>query len=472
MKFPYPVGTMIEVPRGALTADAIAGVAEFFSFGTNDLTQTTLGVSRDDAGRFLAPYVDEFEIYARDPFESIDQDGRRRAHADRRREGPRRCDRKLKIGICGEHGGEPASVRVLPPRRPRLRLVLAVPGADRPARGGAGGDSSADLKSLARSAELSGGQGDPRVTPCLKGKSRMGRRERARLFGVLGDPVEHSLSPAMQNAAFAAARLPHLYLRYRVAPGGLAHAFDEARRLGMGGLNLTVPLKEAVLPLVDELSPAAARIGAVNTVVFRGSRLRGDNTDARGFLRSLAGRVRLRGATAVIIGAGGAARAVGAALVDGGIDRDRRRESDAWRGRRPSAARSRRWARRAPRPYLSPRLPTAPPSPTSHSSSTRRRRASTAAVHASASPRRRRAACSSIWSTARAPHASSPAPRGPAGRRSTAARMLLHQGALAFEAWTGRRRRWRRWPHALDRCRAAIDPAAAPPARLTTTALE
>ena len=149
----------------------------------------------------------------------------------------------------------------------------------------------------------------------------MGRRERAQLFGVLGDPVEHSLSPRMQNAAFAAARLPHLYLRYRVAPGGLAHAFDEARRLGMGGLNLTVPLKEAALPLVDELSPAAARIGAVNTVVFRGNRLRGDNTDARGFLRSLAGRVRLRGATAVVIGAGGAARAVGAALIDGGIDR-------------------------------------------------------------------------------------------------------------------------------------------------------
>lgn len=149
----------------------------------------------------------------------------------------------------------------------------------------------------------------------------MGRRERAQLFGVLGDPVEHSLSPRMQNAAFAAAGLPHLYLRYRVAPRGLARAFDEARRLGMGGLNLTVPLKEAALSLVDELSPAAARIGAVNTIVFRGRRLRGDNTDARGFLRSLAGRVRLRGATAVIVGAGGAARAVGTALVDGGVGR-------------------------------------------------------------------------------------------------------------------------------------------------------
>jgi pyruvate,orthophosphate dikinase len=107
-KFKYLVGTMIEVPRGAITAGEIAGVAEFFSFGTNDLTQTTLGVSRDDAGRFLLPYVEK-EIYARDPFESIDRDGvgflMRHAVTEGRKVHP-----KLKIGICGEHGGEPASV--------------------------------------------------------------------------------------------------------------------------------------------------------------------------------------------------------------------------------------------------------------------------------------------------------------------------------------------------------------------------
>jgi pyruvate,orthophosphate dikinase len=110
VRFRYLVGTMIEVPRGALTAGEIAGVAEFFSFGTNDLTQTTLGVSRDDAARFLGPYVGQFEIYARDPFESIDQDGvgalMRIAVAQGRKTTP-----KLKIGICGEHGGEAASVR-------------------------------------------------------------------------------------------------------------------------------------------------------------------------------------------------------------------------------------------------------------------------------------------------------------------------------------------------------------------------
>jgi pyruvate,orthophosphate dikinase len=108
VSFKYLVGTMIEIPRGAVTADEIAGVAEFFSFGTNDLTQTTLGVSRDDAGRFLTPYV-EREIYARDPFEAIDREGvgliMRMAVEKGRRTRP-----TLKIGICGEHGGEPSSV--------------------------------------------------------------------------------------------------------------------------------------------------------------------------------------------------------------------------------------------------------------------------------------------------------------------------------------------------------------------------
>jgi pyruvate,orthophosphate dikinase len=105
----YTVGTMIEVPRGALTADAIAGVAEFFSFGTNDLTQTTLGVSRDDAARFLVPYVREFEIYAKDPFESLDQVGVGaliRIAVEKGRE----TRSQLKVGICGEHGGDPDSV--------------------------------------------------------------------------------------------------------------------------------------------------------------------------------------------------------------------------------------------------------------------------------------------------------------------------------------------------------------------------
>ncbi|HET8732968.1 MAG TPA: putative PEP-binding protein, partial [Anaeromyxobacteraceae bacterium] len=104
----YLVGTMIEVPRGAVTAGAIAGTAEFFSFGTNDLTQTAFGLSRDDTGPVVAAYVEK-GIWPSDPFVTIDREGvgllmRLAAEAGRRtRPG-------LKLGICGEHGGDPASV--------------------------------------------------------------------------------------------------------------------------------------------------------------------------------------------------------------------------------------------------------------------------------------------------------------------------------------------------------------------------
>jgi pyruvate,orthophosphate dikinase len=108
VKFRYLVGTMIEIPRGAITADEIATVAEFFSFGTNDLTQTTLGVSRDDAARFLVPYV-EMEIYPKDPFEVLDRGGVG-ALMKMAVEKGRSVRSDLKVGICGEHGGDPSSV--------------------------------------------------------------------------------------------------------------------------------------------------------------------------------------------------------------------------------------------------------------------------------------------------------------------------------------------------------------------------
>jgi pyruvate,orthophosphate dikinase len=108
VKFPYLVGTMIEIPRGALTADEIAKVAEFFSFGTNDLTQTTLGVSRDDAARFLTPYVEK-EIYPKDPFEVLDRTGVGSLMKIAVEKG--QASRPgIKLGICGEHGGEPSSI--------------------------------------------------------------------------------------------------------------------------------------------------------------------------------------------------------------------------------------------------------------------------------------------------------------------------------------------------------------------------
>src|SRR2546426_659179 len=106
---PYLVGTMIELPRAVLTADELAKEAEFFSFGTNDLTQTTFGLSRDDAGRFLPFYV-EHGILPDDPFQVLDQDGVGKLIAMAVRLG-RGARSELKVGICGEHGGEPSSVK-------------------------------------------------------------------------------------------------------------------------------------------------------------------------------------------------------------------------------------------------------------------------------------------------------------------------------------------------------------------------
>jgi len=109
VKVRYTVGTMIEVPRAALVADEIARVADFFSFGTNDLTQTVFGISRDDGGKFLPEYIDK-QILAQDPFAVLDTRGvgelMRWAIERGRKTRP-----DLKVGICGEHGGDPDSVR-------------------------------------------------------------------------------------------------------------------------------------------------------------------------------------------------------------------------------------------------------------------------------------------------------------------------------------------------------------------------
>jgi len=108
-EIPYLVGTMIEVPRAAMTADEVAGEAEFFSFGTNDLTQMGCGFSRDDAGRFLKTYVAQ-GIYDRDPFQALDQGGVGKLVRMACELG-RKARPNLKLGICGEHGGDPSSIR-------------------------------------------------------------------------------------------------------------------------------------------------------------------------------------------------------------------------------------------------------------------------------------------------------------------------------------------------------------------------
>ena len=104
----YLVGTMIEIPRAALTADEIAKEAQFFSFGTNDLTQMTFGFSRDDAGKFLGAYYDK-KIYESDPFARVDQTGVGKLVAMAAKLG-RETRPELHLGVCGEHGGDPSSV--------------------------------------------------------------------------------------------------------------------------------------------------------------------------------------------------------------------------------------------------------------------------------------------------------------------------------------------------------------------------
>ena len=145
-------------------------------------------------------------------------------------------------------------------------------------------------------------------------------RGTTRVVAILGDPVAHSRSPAMHNAAFAKLGLDWVYVALRVRPRDLERAMGGVRALGLAGLNVTVPHKEAMLSLVDDVSSAARAIGAINTVVRRGERLRGENTDGEGFLRDVARLgVRVRGKRAIVLGAGGSARAVAWSLARAGI---------------------------------------------------------------------------------------------------------------------------------------------------------
>jgi shikimate dehydrogenase len=272
----------------------------------------------------------------------------------------------------------------------------------------------------------------------LRSGARVGSWNQARLFGVLGDPVDHSLSPVMHNTAFGAAGLPHVYLRYRVSVEALPDAVREAKALRMGGLNLTVPLKEAVLPLLDGLTPTAEAIGAVNTIVFsaRGRAL-GDNTDGEGFLRALRGRVRLEGARAVVIGAGGSARAVGTALSRAGC---------------ASLAIANRTLSRGEQLAEQLRRPGVATSAVPLAALARGDAFEGAALVVNATPLGL-AGARLLVRYAAAPrdcvfvdlvYGSRPTPflagAARAGRPTLdGSPMLLHQGALAFEAWTGRR---------------------------------
>ena len=142
-----------------------------------------------------------------------------------------------------------------------------------------------------------------------------------RVAAVIGDPIVHSLSPAIFNAAFAAADLDWVFVAYRVSPGDAERALDGVRAMGIGGLSVTMPHKDATFALVDEVSPAAQALGAVNCVVNRDGSLVGHNTDGDGLLAALAADgVAVAGERVVVLGAGGAARSVIAALGRAGAE--------------------------------------------------------------------------------------------------------------------------------------------------------
>lgn len=140
------------------------------------------------------------------------------------------------------------------------------------------------------------------------------------LLGIIGNPVRASLSPAMQQAALRHLKLQACYQAFEIAPAQVRTVLRALPALGFWGINVTIPYKERVLPLLDEIDAEAGAIGAVNTVVVRNGRLHGYNTDAAGFRTALEieGRTDLPGARVLIVGAGGAARAVAFACLSRG----------------------------------------------------------------------------------------------------------------------------------------------------------
>lgn len=142
---------------------------------------------------------------------------------------------------------------------------------------------------------------------------------KTRLLALLGNPVGHSLSPAMHNASFAADGLDYVYVALNVEPGDVPAAVRGAAAMGFAGFNVTMPHKDAMVPLMDELDEAARVSGAVNTVVIDGPRLIGHNTDGSGLVEACGeAGVELHGREVLLLGAGGAAAAIAVAFCDAG----------------------------------------------------------------------------------------------------------------------------------------------------------
>lgn len=151
----------------------------------------------------------------------------------------------------------------------------------------------------------------------------MGITGHTKIVGVIGDPVEHSRSPQMHNAAFCELGMDYVYVPFRVKAENLKTAVEGFKALNVAGINVTLPHKKAVLPLMDSVSKEVELIGAMNTMVFNDGMVEGHNTDARGFIALLReeGLYDLKGLNVVVLGAGGGAQAVVVGLVLEGVKR-------------------------------------------------------------------------------------------------------------------------------------------------------
>jgi shikimate dehydrogenase len=142
---------------------------------------------------------------------------------------------------------------------------------------------------------------------------------KTKVCALIGDPIEHTMSPVMHNTAYKKLGLDYIYIPFRVRPEQLAQAVEGLRALNVRGFNVTIPHKVAIIPLLDGLDPLAEKIGAVNTVVNNDGTLRGFNTDAEGFLRALLEHgMKPKGKKVVVLGAGGASRAITYILAEKG----------------------------------------------------------------------------------------------------------------------------------------------------------
>lgn len=274
------------------------------------------------------------------------------------------------------------------------------------------------------------------------------------VVAVLGYPVRHSCSPEMHNAAFEALGLNWCYVALEVAPERIEAAFEGIRALGLKGVNVTIPHKEAALRLVDEAGEEARLAGAANTVLNQGGRLKGFNTDVEGFLLAAKeGGVALAGKRVLVLGAGGAARGIGVSLLRAGAESvvvtSRRRERAAALADTLNALAGRAWAAASALevremaeagPYqvvvnvtpagMWPNVGEMPPAPWEAVAE------GAAVLDTIYNPRQ-----TMLLETA----------AGKGFRTLTGLGMLLYQGALALEIWTGREAPLEVMRQALDR---------------------